>query len=130
MNYDSKVRVFGNQLTSEKKYEEDNPRGDQMSVNWSSKSPAGLRWTSGLQMDRSVSVSVSVVFGLTPPPLSSGMEDESPLTPGSIPGTHTQGVNTHISFRRRVVFIQDLLLFSRRSIEIGLIGQTTFFYDT
>lgn len=31
-HYKSKVHVFGNQLTSEKKYKKDNPRGDQMSV--------------------------------------------------------------------------------------------------
>ncbi len=35
-----------------------------------------------------MSVSVGVVLGLTLPPLSSGMEDESPLRPGSTPATH------------------------------------------
>lgn len=48
---------------------------------------------SALQMDRSVSVSVGVVFGLTLPPLSSGMEEGSPLRPGRTPGTHT---NTYV----------------------------------
>lgn len=43
-------------------------------------------------MDRSVSVSVGVVFGLTLPPLSSGMEDESPLRLESTPGTQTSAV--------------------------------------
>lgn len=50
---------------------------------WISGGPqVDLRWISdGPQMDRSVSVSVGVVFRLLP--LSSGMEDESPLRLGS-----------------------------------------------
>lgn len=52
-------------------------------------------------MERSVSVSVGVVFGLTLPALSSGMEDESPLRAGSKPGKQNKYIN------RWVAFIQD-----------------------
>lgn len=38
-------------------------------------------------MDRSVSVSVGVVFELTKPTLSSGIEQGSPFRPGRIPTT-------------------------------------------
>lgn len=41
------------------------------------------------QMDRSVSVSVVGVFGLTLTPLSSGMTEGSPLKPRLTPGKHT-----------------------------------------
>lgn len=43
------------------------------------------------QMDRSVSVSVGVVFGLTLPTLSSGIEEGSPFRPGRTPkNIHTR----------------------------------------
>lgn len=45
-------------------------------------------------MDRSVSVSVGVVFGLTLPALSSGMEDESPLRVGSKPAARQKAAVT------------------------------------
>lgn len=42
-------------------------------------------------MDRSVSVSVGVVFGLTAPTLSSGIEEGSPFRPGRTPkNIHTR----------------------------------------
>lgn len=61
------------------------------------------------QMERSVSVSVGVVFGLTLPPLSSGMEDESPLRPGSTPGTKTH-TDTEVTSQVGRVKIQVIFL--------------------
>lgn len=94
MNHDSKVHVFGNQLTSEEKHKKERSKVGRLILGLISQPdsvsdavnnlvfdlPLG---PAGLQMDRSVSVSVGVVFGLKLPPRSSGMEDESPLRPGS-----------------------------------------------
>lgn len=74
---------------------------------------------SGLQMDRSVSVSVGVVFGvaLPPPPLSSGMEDESPLRLGSTPGTQKLSAFTGLTAFIELLYFTSLTIIMYKCIK-------------
>lgn len=84
--------VFGDQLTPA---EQSSKRGQR-----SARSSVCRPSSRGHQIDRSVSVSVGVVFGLSLAPLSSGIEDDSPFRLGSKPGTQ------HNSLRSKVTSLQ------------------------
>lgn len=72
-------------------------------------------------MDRSVSVSVGVVFGLTLTPLSSGMTGESPLKPGLTPGKDTLVKQQRKTVRRTIgdVYAKK----KKRSLTFGIINR-------